>query len=365
MTADARDARGSLGGRAWLTLVALWTLPYALITGLRYAQGGVPPALGIAGFLLVSAVATYFWVPVHALALTLAARWPLQRRAPVRSAARHVVTGVVVALLYAALLAALQPFDGRTDTADAWSARWVQSLGGSLASSLFMYALLVAVGTAIHHAQMAQQRTLEAAELRAGLTAARLAALRARLQPHFLFNALNTVSAAVREGDRHHAVALIAQLSDLLRAVLADEERPFVPLAAELELVDRYLAIERARFGDRLRADVHLPASLSRFPVPSLVVQPLVENAIKHGVSCDPGPGRVEVHAAAAAEGLVLRVTNTGPPVASTAFMAAGTGLRATRERLATLYGGRARLDVRPSSAGGATAELFLPRPSS
>ena len=209
------------------------------------------------------------------------------------------------------------------------------------------------------------------AQLQAQLAQARLDALRRQLDPHFLFNTLNTVSALV-ERDPRGVRRMIGQLSDLLRHSM-DASSPEIPLRLELELLERYMDIMRVRFEDQLEITVRAdPATLDAL-VPNLILQPLVENAIKHGVEQRSDGGRVEVEAVLDGDILVLRVRDNGPGMSpwspatpdtskeSSGSARRGVGLRNTATRLAELYGPNYRFTVGPDSTGGTLAEVRLP----
>ncbi|MGH7446930.1 MAG: sensor histidine kinase, partial [Longimicrobiales bacterium] len=206
---------------------------------------------------------------------------------------------------------------------------------------------------------------LRAARLEASMHRARLAALRMELNPHFLFNTLNAVAGLVRRQDNPGAVRMLARLAELLRATLEQGTDPEVPLEKELELLSTYLEIERIRFGTRLEFDVSADSSARTALVPPMILQPLVENAVKHGVARQAGPARVRVQAVARGDDLVLCVTNTGPqnPMAASAEPGpnGGIGLANTRQRLVELYGSRAELVLEATADGGASATIRLP----
>jgi two-component system LytT family sensor kinase len=200
-------------------------------------------------------------------------------------------------------------------------------------------------------------------QLERQIATAHLQTLRARVQPHFLFNALNAVAALVRRGDHGNALTMLAELSELLRFALRDSTAQFVPLGDELSLVQRYLSVERVRLGDRLQVEIDVPATLRDVAVPALLLQPLVENAVCHGVAESAGAGRVRVSVRESGDGmLVIDVTNTGPALRSGWSLDgdAGTGLTLTRERLQTLYGDAHRFTIE-SVAGGVAACVRIP----
>ncbi|NUQ94083.1 MAG: histidine kinase [Gemmatimonadaceae bacterium] len=211
-----------------------------------------------------------------------------------------------------------------------------------------------------HRARLEETRRLqaEAAQLQAQLADARLNALRTQLNPHFLFNTLNAISTLV-EQDPRGVRRMIARLGDLLRHTLDEGDEQEIPLARELEMLRRYLEIMEVRFQGNLDVSVDADVSLDDALVPNLVLQPLVENAFRHGLASVRTTGRVEVRAARDAGDLVLTVRDNGAGPAKDARE--GVGLTNTRARLAQLYGARQRLTLRAGEAGGAVVEVRLP----
>lgn len=210
----------------------------------------------------------------------------------------------------------------------------------------------------------ALQLKLRTAQLESELAQAELEALRGQLHPHFLFNSFNAVAALVRLRRNEAAVEMIAQLSALLRLALERSGRHELPLAEELDFVRRYLEIERIRFGEKLELQLEFAASELDTLVPNLLLQPLVENAIKHGISRRTIPGRVRVSARRQGDRVVLEVENDGPdapPAAAATGGRTGIGLMNTRARLDRIYGAGYRLDMLPRADGGMLVRVDLP----
>jgi signal transduction histidine kinase len=207
-----------------------------------------------------------------------------------------------------------------------------------------------------------QERELREAKLEAAYHQARLQALQGQLQPHFLFNTLNTIS-SVMYGDPGQADRLMSRLSDLLRSSLAAPERPEVSLEEELEILDRYVELMAARFGDRMTVSVEISSDARASVVPMFLLQPLVENAIQHGVAKRSGPGRVEVKVDRVGERLRIVVADDGPGIDGdpAAVMGKGVGLRNTEERLHHLYGAAASLALRNGEVGGLRVIVEVP----
>jgi LytS/YehU family sensor histidine kinase len=224
-------------------------------------------------------------------------------------------------------------------------------------------AFLAITGTlhAVSHARLQQHLREEALVLRADLADARLAVLQHRIHPHFLFNTLNSVAMLIRTGDADSAVAVLARLSALIRELVRDHQSHEVPLAQEFHFLGEYLALERIRFGDRLEARLELAPSLEEIPVPFLLLQPLVENAVRYGVAARSGPSVLTVDATRIDSRVLLRVEERGESgQARTVEPGHGMGLAYVRERLATQYGDEAALTLDVEETGS-RADVTLP----
>ncbi len=224
--------------------------------------------------------------------------------------------------------------------------------------NLLLYSLMVAGAEAAAHAWESRQRALAAAVYARQLAEARLHVLSAQLQPHFLFNALHAISALVWE-DQARADRLLARLSDLLRLTLSSGTRVETTLAEEVALLQHYAEIQEARYGDRLRVSFDVDAGVQTALVPRLILQPLVENAIRHGVTRRITPGQVEVRAWEGAGRLHLTVRDDGVGLGS--LVREGLGLSITRARLRQLYGREQRFALGPAPSGGAVCTLSFP----
>jgi sensor histidine kinase YesM len=235
-------------------------------------------------------------------------------------------------------------------------------------TDLLLYWVIVGAYTAFLTAREAQERALEAARLRAqaaeldaSLTEARLNALRSQLHPHFLFNTLNAIATLAEQRNTAAVSTLTRQLSGLLRTSL-DRSARLIPLQDELEFTREYLQIEQTRCGARLAVRWRIDPGTLTTPVPSLLLQPLVENAIKHGVAHSPDPVEVEIGARADGQELALWVRDTGPGlIGGVAAVKEGVGISNTRARLAQLYGTAAALTLSANGRAGLRAEIVLP----
>jgi two-component sensor histidine kinase len=220
---------------------------------------------------------------------------------------------------------------------------------------------LVGVAHALRFYEHSKARERREAELESRLAQARLQALRMQINPHFLFNTLNSIASLVQ--DQPQAEEMIEALSDLLRLTLTASDRAEVTLREELRLLDRYLLIEQIRFGERLRVHKQIDAAALDAVVPILILQPLVENAVKHGIETQIAPGIIRIEVQRIGEALRLEVSDNGRGLAGAGEGAfkEGVGLTNTRSRLRELYGQGASLTFRPGSAGGLAAEIRIP----
>ena len=230
---------------------------------------------------------------------------------------------------------------------------WVSWVLTTIPWSVFMYFTVLGCVYAFTYFVEAREREAQLAE-------ARLNALQAQLHPHFLFNSLNAITVLVREQNTTGATRMLELLGDVLRRVLRAETRHENPLEEELQFVRDYLAIEEVRFSDRLRVTWSIAEEARGVRVPTLILQPIVENAIKHGLAKRAEAGRIDISARLDGGELELRVADDGSGVAET--NGEGVGLANTRERLRTLYGDRASLTIRSAAGGGMEVIIRIPR---
>jgi anti-sigma regulatory factor (Ser/Thr protein kinase) len=234
--------------------------------------------------------------------------------------------------------------------------------GGGLVSALILYAFIVAASFVLDsRARLAAQRT-DTARLNEQLSAARLGALQRQIEPHFIFNTLNAVAGLVRERKSDAAVSMIVNLSDFLRGVATEFTGHETALEQEAQTLERYLKIQEARFAGRLKLQLHIPPELAQARIPSLTLQPLVENAIKHGIAKRVQGGLLRVEAARSDHKLNLSVYNEGPPLDDTHERTAksGIGLSNLRSRLELLYGVHFQLRLE-NHGDGVMASVTLP----
>jgi two-component system LytT family sensor kinase len=225
--------------------------------------------------------------------------------------------------------------------------------------SVFMYFTVLGCVYAFTYFVQVQEREAHAARLAAQLAEARLGALRMQLNPHFLFNSLNALMVLVRERNTAGASEMLELLSDVLRQALRTDPRPEVPLGEELQFLEHYLAIEQVRFADRLRVYWSIEDRARAALVPGFILQPIVENAIKHGIAKRADASRVEISAHEREVHLELVVRDDGVGMGGSSVE--GVGLSNTKERLRMMYGSNASLTIRTPASGGTEVVLRIP----
>jgi signal transduction histidine kinase len=302
------------------------------------------------------------WVLLAAtlpFALRLAMRFPTRRPLTI---AIHITLFTAISFAHAAIIAWTLAFANPISYLFPWSARLLRAWYSAMPIMVGMYGAVLAAAWAMNEARERELRSVRASQLEAQLQASQLAVLRARVHPHFLYNTLNGIAALVVDQHTTEAVAAIEQLSELLHASLRDDGRNVISIREEVGLAERYLALQQMRFGNRLAHEVIVSGDVADCEVPVLLLQPLVENAVMHGLEADQSPLHVAIAAARYNGGVELRVENDGVDLdESTRNNGHGVGLAATRARLETAYGDRASLELLPRDGGGVIVRLRLP----
>lgn len=314
-------------------------------------------------------VGVYIWALVTPGVLWLGRRFPFARKNWLRRTALHLPLSVGVSIVQlaveSAILAQMRIFPSI-----------MKDFGSTLAFLLIIgfhqgvitYWTILGVQAGFRYYRRYQERErqalrleLDASELKTELARAQLSALKMQLQPHFLFNTLNAIMVLVRQQKGREAEEMVGRLSDLLRCVLEDVEAQEVPLRRELEYLELYLSIEQVRFQDRLKVEVAVDPAALDAAVPHMGLQPIVENAIRHGIGRSSAAGRLRISATRVGGELELKVQDDGPGLPADAIEGRGIGLANTRARLQRLYGDAARLTVENGEQGGAVAVMVVP----
>jgi signal transduction histidine kinase len=315
--------------------------------------------------MLLALNVSYWWawaVLVPGM-LWMARRYRFGRNTWKRAAGMHAIAVVVFTFLHAVLTIAMRaPINAFFNRTWGWWEDFRQLFFLYFDWEMMTYWAVVGLVHAIDFYREAQERTLTAAQLQTRLAEASLQSLQRQLHPHFLFNTLHTISALVHR-DPEAADAMIEKLSDLLRLTLDRIGTQEVPLKEELDFLQKYLAIERTRFGDRLEVGIDVDPETLDAAVPNLLLQPLVENAIRHGIAQKVGGGRVEIAARRQGSDLVLVVRDTGPGLSAATLTAlnTGVGLTNTRSRLQHMFGDRHRFEFHEPPDGGLAVRIAIP----
>ena len=361
-------SRVILGFGLWATIVVMFATQFVWLGALAWSDAFLHAGLFWA-----------LWVVFTPLVVWCSFRFPLERTRLAQNLSAHVIACVLVVLSSQFVF---RTFDLRppppsrsdssredreeeTDHQDRKQRPPNGFLGLRAGLDILVYWSLVSACQAIVHFRKSEQRERRAAELQARLTRSQLQSLRMQINPHFLFNTLNAISTLVHLNPTA-ADEMITDLSELLRKSLDSADEQEIPLARELDFIRRYAGIEQKRFGDRLRVVENVPSELEGALVPALILQPLVENAIRHGIEPRKDAGVVTITAAQAADGLHLTVADNGRGAKYEALKPRegerrGIGLANTQARLRELYGEDHSFKFGPGPNGGCEVHIRLP----
>src|SRR5215813_3034756 len=350
--------------RPWMIVSAAWIVPaaFAVINRLAQArlQGWEPATTRELLFEFGDWLLYGFLTP---FVFAISKRWPLARPRLWRRILFHLFMSIMFCVAWATCGQVLRMLLVRVfapqlyhqamqnGLAQFWSrigVEWLSWIFITLPFGVAVYLCVVGIEHATRYFIDAREREVQVARLSEQLSSARFATLQAQLNPHFLFNTLNTITVLVRDNDRQGAVSIIEHLSELLRRTLTRHQANEVTLGEELDLVRQYVAIEQARFSDRLRPDLRIPESLMSAAIPSFALQHLVENAIRHGIAKDSDAGLLVVTATRSGDTLEITVINDGTGIDPAVPAPPGHGIENTRERLRALHGEKASHEIVP-----------------
>jgi sensor histidine kinase YesM len=304
----------------------------------------------------------YVWAFLSLPILWFARRHPPEGGAPWRTAGLHLVAALVCSLVYVVLRTLVgQVHSALLDEPVTFLEVFRPLLVKTFPFNLLIYGVILSASHALDYYRKYHERTVHTLELEKHLAEARLQALLRQLKPHFLFNTLNGI-ASLMHSDVDAADRMLVRLGELLRLTMSHPGQPLTPLREELEFIEKYLEIERIRFRDRLAVTLAVEPGVLAIEVPSLLLQPLVENAIRHGLEPQDRPGRLWLTARRAADGaveLVVRDNGGGQPPGG--FAREGIGLGNTRARLRELYGDRHRFELANHPDGGLEVRVSIP----
>lgn len=370
----ATDEQGEMkifynGWRMWLLVFSGWTLFgifFAFQSIVNNSYFGKPSAVGQIFISWLSCA--YLWALLTPLVIRLARHFPLERKTIWRSLAIHFAVCLVLSILQLAVYVFVQQLllANSLKSFSAWQS-FQYLLVSAFHENLLLYWSLVALWHSADYyrrfrerERRAAQLELEAAQLETQLTRAQLDALKMQLHPHFLFNTLNSISVLMQE-DVAAANRMLVRLSDLLRLALKNTGSHEISLKQELDFLRSYLEIEQTRFQDRLKVTIEADAETLDAKVPNLILQPLVENCIRHAVAPRAVASSIEIFAARRNGHLELTVRDDGGGIVEKTGAAQGIGLSNTRARLKKLYGSDQNFQLAPAPGGGLLVTVSIP----
>lgn len=346
-------------GVGWALIALSFTLNYFLFADHYVAIFKVAPTLSQ---MLVWEIPYWaLWVAIWPLIIRLARRFPLGSRDWMRNAAIHLVCCLLLALLHRLVylficwILNVVAYQRYTSLPELYSA----DIFFNLPTGFMSYGTILLVSNAFDYFDRYRAEELKALQLETQLVQAQLEALKMQLHPHFLFNTLNSIS-ALQMTDVAAANRMISRLGDFLRMTLANVGAQEISLRQEMEFLNCYLEIERIRFQDRLSVEIEVTPELWDAPVPNLILQPIVENAIRHGVAATVHPMRIAIRAQRENGSLCVEVQDDGPGLQSRPVRE-GVGLANTRARLQQLYGEKQKLELANAPEGGLVVRMEIP----
>jgi hypothetical protein len=346
----------------WLAAFGVWTilgLAFASQLYLSRSKVGDPVSWG---FAFKRAFADwYVYAALSVPALRLARRFPLERGRWPLGLGVHLAGGAAFSMAWMLARAALEQWLTRGEMHPTpFAAAFSRALVATFFLNVLIYWFIVVAWHAAHSRRELHRRELQTSELETRLTSARLQALQMQLNPHFLFNTLNTISSLMHT-DVEAADRMLARLSDLLRYALESTNAQEVPLRQELDFLGGYLEIQQTRFGERLTVDREIDPAALDARVPNLLLQPIVENAIQHGIAPHARPGRIVLRARRREGRLDLEIEDNGGGLPSGEPLVEGVGIANTRARLQQLYGTGHEFLLFKAASGGLLVKILIP----
>ncbi len=343
----------------WLLIAGASVIPATLSAFTSYLNSRFSRGSVDWGAVIFAGAMWLFFGALTPIIYILAQRYPLTHEAIVRTISAHLTGALVLCVGWASLGVTLALLLNRRPPQEPLPRYYISWILTNLPWSVFLYFTVLGCIYAFTYYREAREREAQQSRLAAQLAEARLGALRMQLNPHFLFNSLNAITVLVRDQHTRDASRMLELLSGVLRQVLQSEKRQQVTLDEELRFIEKYLAIEQVRFSDRLQVRSSIDPNVRDALVPEFILQPLVENAIRHGVAKRSEAGLIEITGHESNGELILSVRDNGPGYVAASD--AGVGLVNTRARLETLFGEAGRLEVLSAEGGGTIATLRFP----
>jgi two-component system, LytTR family, sensor kinase len=357
-----------LGWLKWVAILGLWALLGIIYAGPIYLEVRAEGMDHAASRIFSWGILTWCaWAPLTPLMVWLARRFSLVGSAWKRGLLVHVPAFLVISAAHSAaatfITLTVKPFDHMGDSPMTFWPRFLSRMQGAFGSDLLVYGAVIGVCYAVDYYRKYREREFLATQLEAQLAQAQLDSLRTQLHPHFLFNTLNGIVGLVRDNKNEAAVKMLVGLSDLLRQALERSNQPEVELRDEISFIELYLSIQQMRFSDRLQIEIDIDPNTVRALVPSLILQPLTENALRHGIGGSVASGMVGISSRIEEGFLKLKVVDNGAGLPANWQLKSGSGigLANTAARLQQHYGENHRLDVRNRPEGGVEVVIVLP----
>ncbi|HEV7396428.1 MAG TPA: histidine kinase [Pyrinomonadaceae bacterium] len=352
----------------WLVIFGFWTFFSFLYSNQIYFEMLHNPNMHHSWWRIAfwQLLVWYLWGFLSPLILTLGRRFPLEGSAKLRGLLAHLIACVLFSALHVAAATALRmiirPFDVWSDVRS-FPTQYQDELHAFFLFDVLVYWAIFGVGYAFDYRERYRERESQASELKAQLAQAQLESLKMQLHPHFLFNTLHTIAGLVRGNEKAQAVDMISGLSDLLRHALESADEQEVTLKEEVNFINLYLDIQKVRFSDRLNVRMEIAPDTLEALVPNLILQPLVENAIRHGISLKNSSGLLVIKSYSENGHVHIMVSDDGPGLPSDWHLekSKGIGLANTDGRLKHLYGNKYRFELRNGDKSGTTATITIP----
>jgi two-component system LytT family sensor kinase len=352
----------------WLIVVAVWVVLGVIYAAPIYIELRVEQHGHMAWRIFTWGVLTWgAWAPLTPATIWLARKFSLVGETWKRNLAVHLPAFLLMSALHSAAATAvtlwIKPFDNMGEGPKEFWPRFVGRLTGSFTSDMLIYGAVVGCFYAFDYYRKYREREFVATRLEAQLAQAQLDSLRMQLHPHFLFNTLNSIVGLVRDNKNNAAVSMLVGLSDLLRHTLEYSSRHEVELREEINFIKLYLSIQEMRFSDRLRIELEIDPRTTKALVPNLILQPLTENALRHGIARSTDSGLVGINSAVENGHLRLTVYDDGAGLPDDWQMkgSTGIGLANTAARLQQLYDVDHEFDIRNRDSGGVEVVIKMP----
>ncbi len=352
----------------WLAIVAVWAMLGVIYAGPIYFEVR-SEGMGHAAWRVFSwgILMWLAWAPFTPAMIWLARRYSLIDGAWKKNLLVHLPAFLIMSILHSAaataITLAIDPFDSMGPSPKTFWPRFISRMQGSFGSDLLVYGAVIGACYAFDYYRKYREREILATRLEAQLAQAQLDSLRMQLHPHFLFNTLNSIAGLVRDNRNQAAVSMLVGLSDLLRHTLQHSSRHEVELREEVNFIKLYLSIQEMRFSDRLRLEFDIDPATAKAMVPNLILQPLTENALRHGIARSAASGLVGVSSAVESGNLRLTVYDNGAGLPDDWQLkgSAGIGLANTAARLQQLYDNNHEFDIRNRVGGGVEVVIVMP----